>query len=110
MATRTISGIEELKSLVGEEIGASDWAEVTQSRINAFADATEDHQWIHLDSERAMRLRAHVPMSDAHADSLEEIVLARESERRVGRMLARIDPRHRDAFILIQIEASAVLI
>ena len=53
MATRIISGIEELKSLVGEEIGASDWAEVTQSRINAFADATEDHQWIHLDSERA---------------------------------------------------------
>jgi acyl dehydratase len=53
MATRIISGIEELKSLVGEEIGASDWTEVTQSRINAFADATEDHQWIHLDSERA---------------------------------------------------------
>ena len=53
MATRIISGIEELKSLVGEEIGASDWFEVAQSRINAFADATEDHQWIHLDTERA---------------------------------------------------------
>jgi len=53
MATRIISGIEELKTLVGEEIGASDWVEVTQSRINAFADATEDHQWIHLDAERA---------------------------------------------------------
>jgi acyl dehydratase len=53
MATRIISGIEELKSLIGEEIGTSDWLEVTQSRINAFADATEDHQWIHLDSERA---------------------------------------------------------
>lgn len=53
MATRIISGIEELKSLVGEEISTSDWTEVTQSRINAFADATEDHQWIHLDSERA---------------------------------------------------------
>ena len=53
MPTRTINGIEELKTLVGEEIGASDWFEVTQSRINAFADATEDHQWIHLDSERA---------------------------------------------------------
>ena len=53
MSTRTINGIEELKTLVGEEIGVSDWFEVTQSRINAFADATEDHQWIHLDSERA---------------------------------------------------------
>ena len=53
MATRIISGIEELKTLAGEEIGVSDWFEVTQARINAFADATEDHQWIHLDSERA---------------------------------------------------------
>ena len=53
MATRIISGIEELKTLVGEEVGASDWVEVEQSRINAFADATEDHQWIHLDTERA---------------------------------------------------------
>jgi acyl dehydratase len=52
MATRIISGIEELRSLIGEEIGASDWFEVAQSRINAFADATEDHQWIHLDTER----------------------------------------------------------
>jgi len=53
MPTRTINGIAELQTLVGEEIGASDWFEVTQSRINAFADATEDHQWIHLDTERA---------------------------------------------------------
>ena len=53
MATRTINGIGELKTLVGEEIGASDWFEVTQARINAFADATEDHQWIHIDAERA---------------------------------------------------------
>ena len=53
MATRIISGIEELKTLAGEEIGVSDWFEVTQARINAFADATEDHQWIHIDAERA---------------------------------------------------------
>jgi acyl dehydratase len=53
MSTRTISGVEELKSLVGQEIGVSDWFEVSQSRINAFADATEDHQWIHIDTERA---------------------------------------------------------
>ncbi|HEX8089001.1 MAG TPA: MaoC family dehydratase [Blastocatellia bacterium] len=48
-----MEGIEELKSLSGQEVGASDWFEVTQERINAFADATEDHQWIHLDALRA---------------------------------------------------------
>jgi acyl dehydratase len=53
MATRVIEGIEELKSLVGQQVGTSDWLEVTQSRINDFADATEDHQWIHIDVERA---------------------------------------------------------
>ena len=53
MSQRVIEGIEELKTLVGEEVGAGDWLEVTQSRINDFADATEDHQWIHIDVERA---------------------------------------------------------
>ena len=53
MAVRTIEGIEELKGLVGQEVASSDWVEVTQSRINDFADATEDHQWIHIDRERA---------------------------------------------------------
>ena len=53
MPTRVIEGIEELKTLIGEEVGASDWLEVSQSRINDFADATGDHQWIHIDVERA---------------------------------------------------------
>ena len=53
MPPRIIEGIQELKTLVGREVGASDWFEVTQSRINDFADATEDHQWIHIDVERA---------------------------------------------------------
>jgi acyl dehydratase len=53
MPIRIIEGIEELKSLIGQEVGTSDWFEVTQSRINDFADATEDHQWIHIDVERA---------------------------------------------------------
>jgi len=53
MPPRIIAGIGELKTLIGQEVGASDWFEVTQSRINAFADATEDHQWIHIDTERA---------------------------------------------------------
>jgi acyl dehydratase len=48
-----IKGVEELKSLVGQEVASSDWFEVTQQRINDFADATEDHQWIHVDVERA---------------------------------------------------------
>jgi len=53
MAQRIINGIEELKSLVGQEVSVSDWFDVAQSRINAFADATGDHQWIHIDVERA---------------------------------------------------------
>lgn len=53
MPIRIIEGIEELKSLIGQEVGASDWFEVTQSRIDSFADATEDHQWIHIDIDRA---------------------------------------------------------
>ena len=53
MSLRTIEGLEELKTLVGNEVSTSDWFEVTQSRIDAFADATEDHQWIHIDAERA---------------------------------------------------------
>jgi len=44
---------ETVASLAGQEIGVSDWVEITQDRINAFADATGDHQWIHVDVERA---------------------------------------------------------
>ena len=50
---RIVNSIEELKNLVGEEIGVSDWIEMTQERINKFAEATGDHQWIHVDTERA---------------------------------------------------------
>jgi acyl dehydratase len=50
---RVIEGVQELRSLIGQEVAASEWFEITQERINAFADATEDHQWIHLDAERA---------------------------------------------------------
>ena len=51
--TTTIEGIAGLKALVGEHVGYSDWHEITQQRVNDFADATEDHQWIHIDVERA---------------------------------------------------------
>lgn len=50
---RTINGVDELKSLVGEHMGTSDWLEITQDRINLFAEATGDYQWIHCDPEKA---------------------------------------------------------
>ena len=52
---REIASLDELKSLVGNEVAVSDWVEITQDRVNRFADATGDHQWIHLDVERARR-------------------------------------------------------
>jgi len=52
---RTVNGLDGLKSLVGQEIGISDWHPVTQEEINLFADATHDHQWIHVDPERCKR-------------------------------------------------------
>ncbi|RJF95753.1 MaoC family dehydratase [Noviherbaspirillum saxi] len=45
--------LNELQHLVGEQIGSSDWLTIDQTRINTFADATGDHQWIHVDAERA---------------------------------------------------------
>jgi acyl dehydratase len=49
---RTIE-YKDLSSLTGEEIGVSDWVEISQDRVNRFADATGDHQWIHVDVPRA---------------------------------------------------------
>lgn len=46
---------KDLPGLVGQEVGVSDWVEITQERVNKFADATGDHQWIHVDVERANR-------------------------------------------------------
>ncbi len=51
--TTVIEGIAGLKALVGTHLGYSDYLEVTQERVNLFADATGDHQWIHVDPERA---------------------------------------------------------
>jgi acyl dehydratase len=45
----------DLPGLVGTEVGVSDWLQITQDRVNLFADATGDHQWIHVDVERATR-------------------------------------------------------
>src|SRR6266480_383238 len=53
MADGTITSVEQLKQHVGTETRVGDWHTVTQDEINAFADATGDHQWIHVDPERA---------------------------------------------------------
>ena len=52
-AERVVTTVDELKELIGQEIGVSDWLEITQERVNQFADATGDHQYIHVDPERA---------------------------------------------------------
>ncbi|MER6162288.1 MaoC family dehydratase [Streptomyces sp. NPDC001868] len=49
----TVNGIDELKKLAGSDLGTSEWIEVTQERIDTFADATGDHQWIHVDPVKA---------------------------------------------------------
>jgi acyl dehydratase len=50
---KTFSGLDELVAAQGCQLGPTDWLEVTQDRVNLFADATGDHQWIHVDPERA---------------------------------------------------------
>jgi acyl dehydratase len=49
----TVTGLEGIRALAGQDLGTGDWMEMAQERINAFADATGDHQWIHVDVERA---------------------------------------------------------
>ncbi|HSP65177.1 MAG TPA: MaoC family dehydratase, partial [Candidatus Deferrimicrobium sp.] len=50
---RVFDSLDDLRAAAGMEIGVSDWRAVTQEQIDAFADATDDHQWIHVDPERA---------------------------------------------------------
>ncbi|WGL51706.1 MaoC family dehydratase [Nocardioides sp. BP30] len=50
---RVFSTYDEITAAAGEALGSTDWVEITQERVNAFADATGDHQWIHVDVERA---------------------------------------------------------
>jgi acyl dehydratase len=52
---RKFADVDELRAAVGEDLGTSDWVLVDPERINVFADATDDHQWIHVDPERARR-------------------------------------------------------
>jgi acyl dehydratase len=52
---RVFSGVDEFADAVGEHIGHSDWHTITQEQVNLFAEATGDHQWIHVDTDRAAR-------------------------------------------------------
>ncbi|MFI1580737.1 MaoC family dehydratase [Embleya sp. NPDC020630] len=53
MAVTVFTDLRQIKDAVGKHLGHSDWLEITQERINLFADATGDHQWIHVDVEKA---------------------------------------------------------
>jgi acyl dehydratase len=55
VAPTLIASLQALRDFVGREVGASDWLTITQERIDLFAEATEDRQWIHVDRERAER-------------------------------------------------------
>ena len=70
---RVFNGFDGIKSAVGTEVGASDWIEITQDRINKFADATCDEQWIHVDEDRA---KAEAPGGKTIAHGLLSLSLA----------------------------------
>jgi acyl dehydratase len=55
MAQTSVEGVEGVQSLVGQHLGYSEWRTITQEQVNQFADATGDHQWIHVDPERAAK-------------------------------------------------------
>ncbi|HYL34339.1 MAG TPA: MaoC family dehydratase [Bryobacteraceae bacterium] len=76
---RIINGLDELRALIGQEIGVSDWLQVTQDMINRFADVTGDHQWIHVDVERARR---ETPFGSTIAHGFLTVSLLSELSRR----------------------------
>jgi acyl dehydratase len=55
MAQTVFESLDEVRAAVGRELGTTDWLEITQERVDTFAEATGDHQWIHVDVERAQR-------------------------------------------------------
>ena len=70
---RIFNGFDEIKAAAGKEIGTSEWIEITQERINRFAEATCDEQWIHVDQERA---KAELPGGRTIAHGLLSLSLA----------------------------------
>ena len=61
MSTAKAISTDELLASMGQEVGISDWIEIDQARINAFADCTEDHQFIHVDPEAAATTHSGEP-------------------------------------------------
>jgi acyl dehydratase len=55
MAQTVVDGVDGVLAAVGQHLGHSEWVTITQERVNLFAEATDDHQWIHVDPERAQR-------------------------------------------------------
>ncbi len=96
---RIFSDFYEIKSAVGTEIGASDWIEVSQERINQFAEATCDEQWIHVDQERAKKelpggtTIAHGLLSLALAPLFIRSVILSSRDRDRGRQAPRLRRR-----------------
>jgi acyl dehydratase len=62
----TVNGLDELKRLTGSDLGTSGWIEITQERINTFADATDDHQWIHVGPDKAKEGPFGVPIAHGY--------------------------------------------
>ena len=75
MATTTFDGIDAVRAAVGTHLGFSDWTEITQQRVDQFADATGDHQWIHVDLERA---RAESPFGGPIAHGYLTLAISNE--------------------------------
>ena len=65
--TISMRGIDEMREMVGKKIGPSEWREVTQDDINAFAELSGDHQWIHVDTDRA-KAESHYGTTIAHGN------------------------------------------
>ena len=80
MAITTFDGIDAVRAAVGTHLGFSDWTEITQERVDEFADATGDHQWIHVDPGRA---RAESPFGGPIAHGYLTLALSNEMLPRI---------------------------
>ncbi|MGI9342090.1 MAG: MaoC family dehydratase [Gammaproteobacteria bacterium] len=91
-----VKSVEEAQAMVGQELGVSDWLLVDQERIDRFADATDDHQWIHIDVERASKelptgtTIAHGYLLTALLPKLVETVVQFEVERAINYGLNKV--------------------
>ena len=89
-----VNSYEDFEKLLGRQIGISDYVEVSQDRINLFADATLDHQWIHVDTERA-KVESPYHSTIVHGYLTLSLLPHRSEERRVGKECrSRWSPYH----------------